>query len=126
MEHLVDVLVWIIAVYGMSTIIVHSTLFEPVRNFLTYSGVVTDEEGNLVEMVKRNFTLPGKLINCILCMGFWVGVFWGLLVWSPADSIFLRPNNELTLFLKGLFSGCLGSATTWLIYLKVFPLMEGK
>jgi hypothetical protein len=126
MEYLVNVLVWIITVYGMSTIIVHSTLFNPLRNFLSYSGVVADEEGNIVEMIPRQFSLLGKLINCILCMGFWVGIFWGIMVWSPADTLFLNQDNLITPFLKGLFSGCLGSATTWLIYLKVFPLMEGK
>ena len=108
MDYLVSVLVWVLAVYGMSTIIVSSTIMEPVRNLITK-------------------TIPplGKLINCMLCMAFWCGVFWGMLYWNPFSQSeeYYRDSHYL---LDALFAGCFGSATTWLIYLKFYPLMQGK
>ena len=103
MNYLVDVLVWISAIFGMTTIIVSSTIMNPIRVFL--SG---------------NVPIIGKLINCFLCTGFWVGVFWSTLYWNP----FLQPQTGA--FLSALFAGCVGSATSWLIYLKIYPLMVGK
>jgi len=103
MEYLVSVLVWILAVYGMTTIIVSSTIMEPIRKLVTA------------------WVPPlGKLINCMLCTAFWSGVFWGMLYWNP----FCKAEGNV--FMHALFAGCLGSATTWLIYLKVYPLMQGK
>jgi hypothetical protein len=103
MEYLVSVLIWVLAVYGMTTIIVSSAIMEPVRKMITK-------------------TIPplGKLVNCMLCTAFWAGVFWGMLYWNPFSKA------EGNVFLHALFSGCFGSATTWLIYLKFFPLMQGK
>ena len=103
MDYLVSVLVLILACYGMTTIIVSSTIMEPVRNFI--SAVVPP---------------LGKLVNCTLCMGFWVGIFWSMFYWNP----FSKADGNI--FLHALFAGCFGSATTWLIYLKMFPLMQGK
>jgi hypothetical protein len=43
-----------------------------------------------------------------------------MLYWNPFSKA------EGNMFLHALFAGCFGSATTWLIYLKFFPLMQGK
>jgi hypothetical protein len=102
MEYLVSVLIWILACYGMTTIIVSSVLFEPVRKAL------------------ENIKLLNKLVNCMLCMGFWVGVFWGGLYWDPFAKV------DTFYPLRLLFDGCFGAATTWIIYLKMYPLMYGK
>jgi hypothetical protein len=103
MEYLVSILIWILAVYGMTTIIVNSAIMQPVRNLFT-----------------KYLPPIGKLMNCVLCTGFWAGVFWGMLHWNPFSKI------EGNVLLDALFSGCFGSATTWLIYLRVYPSMEGK
>tara|TARA_R100001509_G_C4827601_1_gene202100 strand:+ start:270 stop:578 length:309 start_codon:yes stop_codon:yes gene_type:complete len=102
MEYLVSVLLWILAVYGMTTIIVSSVIFQPIR-----------------KAVEKIAPLH-KLINCMLCMGFWVGVFWGGLFWDPFSKV------DALYPLRLLFDGCLGAATTWIIYLKMYPLMYGK
>jgi len=120
MEYLVSMIVWILAVYGMSTIIVNSQLFQPVRNFLVYSKLEVDEKGYYSNVVERRFKLLGKLINCVLCTSFWVGVFWSTLYWHPFSE------TGAHWILHALFGGCLGAATTWLIYLNVHPLMHNK
>tara|TARA_R100001591_G_scaffold93485_1_gene99369 strand:+ start:99 stop:410 length:312 start_codon:yes stop_codon:yes gene_type:complete len=103
MEYLTSVLIWILAVYGMTTIIVSSTIMEPVRNFVT-----------------SKIPPLGKLVNCMLCTAFWAGVFWGMLYWNP----FCEAEGHW--ILHALFTGCFGSATSWLIYLKLYPMMQGK
>tara|TARA_B100000900_G_scaffold414256_1_gene440418 strand:+ start:3201 stop:3485 length:285 start_codon:yes stop_codon:yes gene_type:complete len=92
----------------------------PLRNFLTFSKMVKDDEGNYTEVVERKFKLFGKLVNCILCMGFWSGVFWGSMYWHP----FSKCNSYI--ILDYLFAGCFGAATTWIIYLMIYPRMQGK
>lgn len=102
MSYLIDALVWVMAVFGMTTIIVNSTIMKPVRDFL------------------GNFPLLGKLVNCFLCTSFWVSVFWATLHWDPFEQY------DTGAFLSALYAGCVGSATSWIIYLKIFPLMAGK
>jgi len=102
MEYLVSVLIWILACYGMTTIIVTSNIMLPFRNAL------------------KKYALLHKLVNCMLCMGFWVGVFWGSLMWDPFSRV------DATYPLRLLFDGCFGAATTWIIYLKMYPLTYGK
>ena len=50
----------IIGCIGITHIIVLSSIFEPIRNFLS-----------------QNIPPLGKLISCTMCTGFWVGVFFG-------------------------------------------------
>lgn len=102
MSNIANLIIWILAVYGTTNIIVFSTLFKPIRDYL------------------RNFKFIGKVVTCILCMGFWVGVFWGTMYWSPGISI----NNQN--YLYPLFDGCIGSSACWLIYLLISSKMEGK
>ena len=123
MEYLINTLVWVLGVYGMSTIIVHSQIARPFRESLTYyPDREYDKHGNLIAANHRKGFLGflGKLVHCILCTGFWVGILWGQCYWSPLESL------DSHWIVNTLFTGCLGSATTWLIYLKVYPLMEGK
>ena len=120
MDYLTSTLIWILGTFGMATIIVNSQIMLPLRNFLTYSKLTQDEEGNYTEVVERKFKFIGKLVNCILCMGFWSGVFWGLLYWHPFSKC------EAHYVLDTLFAGCFGAATTWIIYLMIYPMMQGK
>lgn len=102
MSYLVNVLVWMLATFGLATIIVNSTIMAPFR----------DRVGKISPFL-------GKLVNCILCTGFWSAVFWSSLYWNPFTQY--SPFGVLDL----LFAGCVGCASTWLIYLKVFPWMQG-
>ena len=106
----------------MATILVHSQIAHPLRERLSYSSREYDEHGNLTSANYRKGFIGflGKLIHCILCTGFWVGILWGQCYWSPLEN--LNPHWAVTV----LFTGCLGGATTWLIYLKVYPAMQGK
>jgi len=62
---IVNLLLFCVAVIGMTHIIVDSTIFTPVREFL-------------------NAWVPwiGKMIGCYQCSGFWCGAFLGLTLLS--------------------------------------------
>jgi len=108
MDFLTNFIIWSLATFGAANIVVYSTIFKPVR----------------LALGKMPFF--GKLVNCILCMGFWVGLMWGLLIWSPAEYFILKQNWPYQIVFDMLFNGSLGSCVCWLIYLSVANRMVGK
>lgn len=108
MDFLTNFIIWSLATFGAANIIVYSAIFQKLR----------------ASTIKLPFI--NKLINCILCMGFWIGVFWGLTIWSPAEYFFLKQSMPFQLFFDMLFNGSLGSCVSWLIYLAISNRMAGK
>jgi hypothetical protein len=108
MDYLTNFIVWSLATFGAANIVVYSTIFKPIR----------------LALGKMPFF--GKLVNCILCMGFWVGLMWGLLIWSPAEYFILKQQVPYQIFFDMLFNGSLGSCISWLIYLSIAQKMVGK
>lgn len=108
MDYLTNFIIWTLATFGAANIIVFSAIFKPLRDMLA----------------KSKFFF--KLVNCILCMGFWVGVFWGLTVWSPANYFIIKESIPFQPFFDALFNGSLGSCVSWLFYLCLMNRMAGK
>ena len=79
-------------VYGITNIIVNSSLFEPFRNYI--STKVDDNKAMLYFY---------RLITCMMCLGFWVGAFVGL---------FYGPFHPMNI----IFNGALYSGTTWILH----------
>jgi len=96
MDYLTNFIIWSLATFGAANIVVYSTIFKPVR----------------LALAKIPFF--GKLVNCILCMGFWVEYFLLKQMW-PYQIVF-----------DMLFNGSLGSCVCWLIYLSIANKMVGK
>tara|TARA_R110002126_G_scaffold84465_24_gene205297 strand:+ start:1199 stop:1555 length:357 start_codon:yes stop_codon:yes gene_type:complete len=117
MEFLISVVVWMLAVYGTALIVSMSTLFEPARRWLLYSSYL--ESGGNITVVERKFQLLGKLVSCIMCMGFWSGVFWGGMFFDPAGLV------EANTFMHLLFNGVLGAASTWVIHANLINKTKG-
>lgn len=86
----IDLTIWILVAYGMTNGIVRSNLCRPIREL--FKG--KDES-------KPSFLY--KLLNCMMCFSFWVGLGLGLIWKSPSGII--------------LLDGFLASAACWLIYL---------
>ena len=101
-DFFVEFLMWSLGVFGASNIIVFSAIFKPIREYFATTPFL------------------GKILPCILCTSFWVGCFWSAVLWSPVRA------DVSNLFFRLLFSGCLGSATTWLIYLLISNRMKGQ
>jgi uncharacterized membrane protein len=119
MDYLTSVLMWMLAVYGTALIVSMSTIFEPVRRWLTYSSYTKNRYDGSIKAVERKFQLPGKLVSCIMCMGFWSGVFWGYMFLDPMFAV------EANQFLHLLFDGVLGTAATWIIHTNLVNKMKG-
>jgi hypothetical protein len=72
--NLVDLLIFTFGCSGLTTIIVTSSILEPIRDF-----------------VSSKSSYIGKLINCTMCSGFWVGLVASLfsdinLLWGASIS----------------------------------------
>jgi len=106
MDYLVKFLVWSLGVFGTTNIIVVSTIFSPIREWVLFS----DKK----DRVLRRFKFPGKLITCPMCMGFWIGCFWSVFLWSPSKELGYYNN-----FINILFDGFLGSIMSWMLYLLI-------
>jgi hypothetical protein len=117
MEYLASIVIWCLAVFGFTNIMVTSMIMKPLRDWLQFSEI-KKENGTVVSVVERKFSFFGKMITCVLCTGFWAGVFWGI-YWDPfhlATAPYL---------MHMLFNGCLGSSVCWLIHIKTYPLIKG-
>lgn len=85
-----SILIWLLAAYGMSQILVYGTLFNKPRNW-----------------IKNNSKFFGSLISCIMCTSTWVGFLFSLVVWSPMGEFMTLP------YLNVFFDGMLASGGVW-------------
>jgi hypothetical protein len=65
------ILLWIVAAYGMSTIIVYGSIFEVAREF-----------------IKRKSIFLGDLVSCMLCTSTWVGFFMSITLGGFFHNVF--------------------------------------
>lgn len=101
-------LIFLLITYGVSNIVVFSSIFKGWRNFWS--------------SISPNFW--GTLFTCMICFPTWVGFLGSALVWSPTEYYEIVTNglNVFNLFTipKGLIStfldGCLASGSVWLIH----------
>lgn len=87
-----EILLYILLTYGISNIVVQSSIFEPLRSYIS------------TKVDFSTFWLyVYRWITCMMCFGFWAGAFVGA---------FYGPFMWWNL----LFNGGLYSGTTWLIH----------
>lgn len=131
MFELYALLVFILSCYGGANGIVFSRLMQPVRFWFAFKSYKLDEKGNLATAIHRSnplFKFITKLINCPLCVGFWLGIIFNLLIFSPIGLsygfIHAMPEiyNKLAII---IFDGFLGSASAWIMHLLLRYRMEG-
>ena len=91
----------ILLTYGITNILVFSSLFEPVRNYISTK----------VDCSKLVLYLY-RLMTCMMCLGFWVGAFVGY---------FYGPFGPWNI----IFNGALYSGTTWILHCIVQFLGNG-
>lgn len=125
MGYLADFLTFCIAVFGATNIIVASALMKPIRDFITFKEMRKDDKGVLVGVTLRSPVLLGKLINCPMCLGFWIAIFFSVMVWSPASNV-MGKSIAYNHVLGCLYDGCIGSITSWVAYLSISKLQFGK
>jgi len=85
-----ETLIWIIAAYGMTNILVYGSIFENARDWI---------------IIKSTFF--GDLIQCMMCTSTWVGFFFSLTFFSPTETMVLLPYTNV------FFDGMLASGGVW-------------
>lgn len=96
-----EIVLAILLVYGITNIVVYSSLFEPLRNYISTK----------VDTHKAMLYLY-RLITCMMCFGFWVGAFVGY---------FYGPFHPFNI----IFNGAIYSGTTWILHCIVMFLGNG-
>jgi len=110
----ISLIYFILICYGISTIIVQSKLFKPLRKF-----------------IKGKSIFLGTLIKCMMCTGFWVGLVVSLVIgFSPSEILYtnyINPNtpNILSSFIFSIFDASFVSGIVYHIYI-IELLIESK
>jgi len=84
-------LFWVLAAYGMTSILVWGSIFESTRTF-----------------IKKHSKYFGDLIECTLCTSTWVGFFMSLVLGSLSKQFF---DNFFIVNL--FFDGMLTAGSVW-------------
>jgi len=84
-------LFWVLAAYGMTSILVWGSIFESTRTF-----------------IKKHSKFFGDLIECTLCTSTWVGFFMSLVLGSLSKQFF---DNFFIVNL--FFDGMLTAGSVW-------------
>ena len=95
-------LFFILGCYGFTLLVVESKIMEPVREFF-----------------KDRVNFVHKLLNCMMCTGFWVGLFFTIgFKFSPSYQLFSDTNTSLVkLAFYTIFDASFISGIVWLIWL---------
>jgi len=91
-----DIIIFLLAAYGISNIMVYSSIFQWWRTFW--------------DRVSPKFF--GDLFQCMMCLPFWVGVILSII----SVSLSSRYLNIDSIFLSTFIDGCLTSGSIWLIH----------
>lgn len=117
MADLVNLLVWSLVVFSATNIVVVSKIFSKFRVWVTYKDLklITDEKGTRYEGALRKFQTISALVHCPMCLGFWMGVFFSIFLYSPSLYVLLGDTTLVNILSDGL----LGSIVSWLLYLVI-------
>jgi len=85
-----ELIIWILAAYGMSQILVFGSIFDNIRNWIT-----------------RHSKFFGDLLGCMMCTSTWVGFFFSLVFFSPTETLVVIPYSNV------FFDGMLASGGVW-------------
>ena len=78
-----NLIIWLLAAYGMTQILVYGTIFDKPRRWISSHS---------------NFL--GDLLGCMMCTSTWVGFLFSFTFYSPTD--LLTPIPYFNIFLDGM------------------------
>jgi len=96
------ILIWLLAAYGMSNILVYGSIFQGLRNWFREMG------NSNIPVINGVFKFISDLVGCMMCTSTWVGFFMSLVAYSPWHEI-IGLNQYLSIF----FDGMLASGFVW-------------
>tara|TARA_R110000796_G_scaffold59718_5_gene137920 strand:- start:7863 stop:8204 length:342 start_codon:yes stop_codon:yes gene_type:complete len=98
-----ELIIWLMAAYGMSQILVYGSIFDGFRESIHHWG---KNERNPFKFLG---SFLSSLISCMMCTSTWVGFLMSF-IWSPFINI-LETNMVVGIF----FDGMLASGGVWFI-----------
>ena len=98
------VLIWVLAAYGMSNILVYGSIFQGMRSSFRKIG------DSKISLIGDLFNFISDLLSCMMCTSTWVGFFMSIVACSPWHEI-IGLNQLLSVF----FDGMLASGAVWAI-----------
>ena len=98
-----ELVIWLVAAYGMSQILVYGSIFNGLRNAIHKWG------GNPLAPFNFLGSFLSGLISCMMCTSTWVG-FTMSFIWSPWVTV-MGVHPILGVF----FDGMLASGGVWAI-----------
>ena len=101
---MIQLLIFMISAYGMTTILVYGSIFNGLRNSIHN---LANNEKTFFNFL---FKFISELISCMLCVGTWVGFFLSLTMFSPIHD-FIGLNKYYSIF----FDGMLSAGSVWAI-----------
>lgn len=101
---MVQLILWMMMIYGLSNILVYGSIFNTPRNLINKwaSNEHTPFQGFWVFL--------SDMLKCMMCTPTWVGFFVGAFLYSPVNNFL-----EVTIFASWFFDGMLASGSTWAI-----------
>jgi hypothetical protein len=99
---MIQIFLWSIVSYGITTIVVYGSIFNGFRNTLKLLG----EKSKVINFFST-------LIHCPLCFSTWVGFFLSISLFSVTD-VFLNLSEE-TNFMYVFFDGMYSAGIVWII-----------
>jgi len=109
-----ELIIWLIAAYGMSQILVYGSIFNGLRDSIHRWGKNKMNPFNFLGV------FLSSLISCMMCTSTWVGFLMSF-VWSPFMNV-LDTNMVVGTF----FDGMLASGGVWFINAVVEWFEESK
>lgn len=97
-----EIVYWIIIVYGTTQIICESYLFKFIRDFPEKLSIYT--------------AIFSILLRCVLCTSVWISFLYSKLIYSPFQHIYnytLINNIDASFFMDGMFGSCI----VWFIHI---------
>ena len=105
--YFIKFLTWLFIVYGVTQIVVESTLFTRFRN-----------------VVLKLSSFWGNVVMCVLCTSVWVGFIMSMGVWSPAKIMFAADLVPTALGDPGTYENAWAKVLGWIVY--AFLLIKNK
>jgi hypothetical protein len=98
------ILIWLLAAYGMSNILVYGSIFQGLRNWFREMG------NSNIPVINSVFKFISDLVGCMMCTSTWTGFFMSFVAYSPWHEM-LGVNQYASIF----FDGMLASGAVWAI-----------
>lgn len=97
-----DFLIWTTTTFGISLVLTQSKILKSTR-----------------ETILKYSEFFGTLVKCIMCLGFWIGLFYSL-VFSIGPNVG-KINN---IIVRSIFDGFASSGFVWFVYVILYRYFQ--